>query len=65
MTIFGGAAVKATKAFPDVYEVDVQWGVPFYTLLDDVLQTKDLICAAPLSPEASLLRSQVLVNNRN
>ena len=56
--------MKAIKSFPEVYEIDVQWGVPFYTLLDDVLQSKNLICAAPLSPETSLLLSQVLVNNR-
>ena len=56
--------MKAVKGFPEVYNVDVQWGVPFYTLYDDVLQSKDLICAAPLSPKTSLFQSQVLVYNR-
>ncbi len=55
--------MQTVKGSQKVDEIDVQWGVPFYTLLDDIPQSEDLIYATPSFPKTCLFLPQLLVNS--
>ena len=51
------------KGLFEINEVDVHWAVPFYSLLYDVSQWKDLISAPSSLSESRLFLPQLLVNS--
>ena len=55
--------MDTVKGLFEINEVDIQWAVPFYSLLYDVSQCKDLISAPSSLPEFRLFLSQLLVNS--